>query len=149
MLATTVAIHSLFHDCALGAALPATAVIFSIMNIFRQALINFRNPWVMQAAAVLVLVAFIGGAAGCAASRGEAKHAGPEIKVAANSAEPKTLSGAELYAINCNRCHPERSAVERNAAEWETLMIHMRVRANLPAGQANAILAYLQADSGN
>jgi hypothetical protein len=71
-----------------------------------------------------------------------AKPAGP-------AAEPKALTGAELYAINCNRCHPERSPVERNAAEWKTILIHMRVRANLPAAQANTILEYLQANSGN
>ena len=65
------------------------------------------------------------------------------------ASETRMLSGAELYAINCNRCHPERSAVERNAAEWNTIMIHMRVRANLPAAQARAILGYLQANGGN
>jgi hypothetical protein len=58
------------------------------------------------------------------------------------------LSGAELYAIHCNRCHPERYATEFTAAQWQTIMIHMRVRANLPAEEARAILKYLQEDSG-
>lgn len=62
---------------------------------------------------------------------------------------PKTLTGAELYAINCNRCHPERSPVERRATEWKTILTHMRVRANLPAAQARAILQYLQENSGS
>ena len=61
----------------------------------------------------------------------------------------KKLTGAELYAINCNRCHPERYATEFNATQWKTLMLHMRVRANLPASQAKAILKYLQEDAGN
>ena len=104
---------------------------------------------VAGAVAIFILAALIGCVTGCAGSRGEVKPAEPEVKVAANSTGRKTLSGAELYAINCNRCHPERSAVERNTAEWQTIMIHMRVRANLSAGQANAILAYLQANSGN
>lgn len=60
----------------------------------------------------------------------------------------KKLSGAELYAIHCNRCHPERYPTERTPAQWKTLMIHMRVRANLPAQQAQTILKYLQEDSG-
>ncbi len=60
----------------------------------------------------------------------------------------KALSGAELYAIHCNRCHPERYAPERTAAQWQTILLHMRTRANLPADQARAILKYLQEDSG-
>jgi mono/diheme cytochrome c family protein len=61
----------------------------------------------------------------------------------------KKLTGAELYAINCNRCHAERYATEFTSAQWKTLMMHMRVRANLPAAQAKLILKYLQEDSGN
>ncbi len=64
--------------------------------------------------------------------------------------EPKKkLTGAELYTIHCNRCHAERYATEFTAAQWKTLMLHMRVRANLPAAQAKAILKYLQEDAGN
>ncbi len=61
----------------------------------------------------------------------------------------KKLTGAELYAINCNRCHPERYPTEFTSAQWKTIVIHMRVRANLPAAQAKLILKYLQEDSGN
>jgi mono/diheme cytochrome c family protein len=64
-------------------------------------------------------------------------------------ATKKMLTGAELYAINCNRCHTERYPTEFNSAEWKTLMTHMRVRANLPAAQATAILKYLQEESGS
>jgi hypothetical protein len=60
----------------------------------------------------------------------------------------RTLSGAELYALHCNRCHPERYAPERTAEQWKTILLHMRTRANLPADQARAILQYLQEDSG-
>jgi hypothetical protein len=58
--------------------------------------------------------------------------------------EKNQLSGAELYAIYCNRCHTERYAPEWTSAQWKTIMTHMRVRANLPAAQAQAILEYLQ-----
>ena len=50
--------------------------------------------------------------------------------------------------MHCNRCHPERYATERTSGQWKTLMIHMRVRANIPAEQAKSILKYLQEDSG-
>jgi mono/diheme cytochrome c family protein len=67
----------------------------------------------------------------------------PEAK-----APQKKLSGADLYAINCNRCHPERYPTEFTASQWKTIMLEMRVRANLPANQANEILKYLQEDAG-
>ncbi len=81
------------------------------------------------------------------------KAAKPETVAQAEKRTPKKavkkkLSGAELYAINCNRCHPERYATEWTAAQWKTIMLHMRVRANLPADQAKAVLKYLQEDSG-
>jgi len=63
-------------------------------------------------------------------------------------AESSTLSGATLYAINCNRCHAERYPPEFTVANWRNIMIHMRVRANLPAAQAREILNYLEEDAG-
>jgi len=77
-----------------------------------------------------------------------ADKAAQSEKKPAKKAAKKKLSGAELYAINCNRCHPERYATEWTAAQWKTIMLHMRVRANLPADQAKAVLKYLQEDSG-
>ena len=58
------------------------------------------------------------------------------------------LTGAELYSINCNRCHQERYPTERTAAQWKTIMLHMQVRANIPVSQAKLILQYLQENSG-
>ena len=63
--------------------------------------------------------------------------------------QKKKLTGAELYAINCNRCHPERYPMEFTPAQWKTLMLHMRVRANLPVDQAKIISKYLQEEAGN
>ena len=58
------------------------------------------------------------------------------------------LTGAELYSIHCNRCHPERYPTERTAAQWKTITLHMQVRANIPGNQARMILKYLQDNSG-
>ena len=89
----------------------------------------------------------------CAASlwADEPKPAAPAKAAAKEPAKPaaKKLTGAELYAINCNRCHPERYPTEWTPAQWKTLMLHMRVRANLPADQAKAIAKYLQEEAGN
>lgn len=70
----------------------------------------------------------------------------PAVKKA--KAPPHKLTGAELYSMHCNRCHPERYPTERTAAQWRTILLHMRVRANLPAEQARTILKYLQDNSG-
>ena len=60
----------------------------------------------------------------------------------------KQLTGAELYSMHCNRCHPERYPTERTAAQWKTIMLHMQVRANIPVEQSKLILQYLQDNSG-
>lgn len=75
----------------------------------------------------------------------EPKAASPE---AAKVAAKTQLTGAELYSMHCNRCHPERYPTERTAAQWKTIMLHMQVRANLPADQSKLILQYLQENSG-
>ena len=60
----------------------------------------------------------------------------------------RQLTGAELYSMNCNRCHQERYPTERTGAQWKTIMLHMQVRANIPVSQARLILQYLQDNSG-
>ncbi len=67
---------------------------------------------------------------------------------ASTSALHKKLTGAELYSIHCNRCHPERFPTERTAAQWKTIMLHMQVRAGIPGKQSRLILQYLQENSG-
>jgi cytochrome c5 len=72
-----------------------------------------------------------------------------EKKTEKKADKKNKLTGAQLYAIHCNRCHAERYPTEWTSGQWKTLMTHMRVRANLPAAQAKEILKYLQEDSGN
>ena len=95
---------------------------------------------VMAAVIYVVSCVFVNGAGTNAA----------DTKVVENQ-KPKPvnkLTGAELYSIHCARCHPERYPTERTAAQWKTILLHMRVRANLPAEQARTILKYLQENSG-
>jgi mono/diheme cytochrome c family protein len=53
--------------------------------------------------------------------------------------------GARLWPVYCNYCHNARPAGEFSPLQWDTIMLHMRVRANLPAGDARAIREYLEA----
>lgn len=76
-------------------------------------------------------------------------QAQPAAKKTETRKAEQQLTGEELYQINCNRCHSERYPTEFTSGQWQTIMLEMRVRANLPAKQAQKILQYLQEDSGN
>jgi hypothetical protein len=54
-------------------------------------------------------------------------------------------SGAQLWAENCIRCHNIRSPSNYSPAQWEVVMTHMRVRANLTPEEHKKILAFLKA----
>ena len=109
------------------------------------------ESWRRSARLLIVAAAVFAISLAClsAAEAKSDKEAKPEKKADSAKTEKKTkYSGAELYSMHCNRCHPERYATERTAGQWKTIMMHMRIRANLPAEQAKAILKYLQEDSG-
>ncbi len=53
-------------------------------------------------------------------------------------------SGVQLWADNCARCHSLRPPESYSDAQWGVATLHMRVRANLTATDANAIVKYLK-----
>ena len=55
--------------------------------------------------------------------------------------------GAELWAENCVRCHNIRSPSNYSPAQWEVVMMHMRVRANLTPEEHKKILEFLKSGS--
>jgi Dihaem cytochrome c len=74
---------------------------------------------------------------------------GSETKVEKTTqAKTEPLSGAELWTLNCSRCHMSRSPGEFTAAQWQTILMHMRIRANLPAAQAKELQKFFQAGAG-
>ena len=97
------------------------------MNRFRSLHLRAGVVAVVAAAVVISASAIV-----ALAANGDAKPA------------KKKLTGEQLYALNCNRCHAERYATERTDAQWKTIMLHMRTRAQIPAADAKAILKYLQ-----
>ena len=97
------------------------------MNRFRSLHLRAGAVAVVVAAVVISASAIV-----ALAANGDAKPA------------KKKLTGEQLYALNCNRCHAERYATERTDAQWKTIMLHMRTRAQIPAADAKAILKYLQ-----
>lgn len=99
----------------------------------------------------LFAVATIGTAVVIIAFSATAQTPSPASKTKAETTSPvkaEPLSGAELWTLNCSRCHTARSPGEFTAAQWQTILMHMRVRANLPATQAREVLKFLQAGAG-
>jgi hypothetical protein len=52
--------------------------------------------------------------------------------------------GAQLWARNCGHCHNIRTPTFYSDAQWEVVLFHMRVRANLTAEEHKEILAFLK-----
>ncbi len=63
-----------------------------------------------------------------------------------NSPELATAlkGGAQMWAENCMRCHNYRRPRERSDREWDVIVLHMRVRANLTANEHRQILRFLK-----
>ena len=58
---------------------------------------------------------------------------------------PMRKDGARAWVQNCMRCHNVRNPQERSDREWEVIVHHMRVRANLTAEEHRLILEFLKA----
>jgi hypothetical protein len=56
-------------------------------------------------------------------------------------------SGAQLWGENCMRCHNSPPPDDYSDAQWETIGMHMRLRANLTNDEEKKIVEFLQ--SGN
>jgi cytochrome c5 len=57
------------------------------------------------------------------------------------------LSGEELWSNNCQRCHNIRSPSMYTPAQWEIIVHHMRVRANITGAEQRAIADFLKSAS--
>lgn len=60
----------------------------------------------------------------------------------------KELNGAQVYRQNCGRCHQPRRPAERSDEEWEVIISHMRLRANLTGKEAEAVKKFLKDFNG-
>lgn len=87
-------------------------------------------------AAAGILVAAL---AGCAASK-----AG---NTPAQAGTPAGKGAAQLWADSCMHCHGSRSPSAYSDGEWETVMLHMRIRANLTAEEHRKIVEFLKASN--
>jgi nitrate/TMAO reductase-like tetraheme cytochrome c subunit len=108
---------------------------------------------------ILVTIGITALACGCAAKRNpqntatgdatthaDAMHADATAHGVRLFAAPKQ-SGAELWSANCNRCHNAAPSSAFSAAEWDLIVHHMRLRANLTGQEARAIAEFMKSGS--
>ena len=79
--------------------------------------------------------------AGCSTATPAQGGSGP---ASAAPAQATQTGGAELWGRNCGHCHNIRSPSSYSDAQWEVVMLHMRVRANLTGADARAIADFLK-----
>ncbi len=53
-------------------------------------------------------------------------------------------SGAQLWGENCIRCHNIPSPSDYNDVDWETISLHMQVRANLTEEEMTKMKDFLK-----
>ena len=54
------------------------------------------------------------------------------------------LSGEELWSNNCMRCHNIRPPTMYSDAQWDVVVHHMRLRANVTGQEQRAIVEFLK-----
>jgi hypothetical protein len=54
------------------------------------------------------------------------------------------LTGEELWSNNCLRCHNIRPPTRYNNAQWDVIVHHMRIRANINGQEQRAIVEFLK-----
>jgi len=87
-------------------------------------------------AATLMMIA-----AGCGTPPPAPDHASP----AAARQTAASKGGAELWADNCSRCHNIRPPQSYSDAQWQAVVHHMRLRADLTGEETRKITEFLQA----
>ena len=55
-----------------------------------------------------------------------------------------TKTGAQLWAENCNRCHNYRPPTSFSDTQWEAVVMHMRLRADLTGEERRKITEFMK-----
>jgi len=114
-------------------------------RVFR--LTNMKMIWKYLAALIplsLVLTGSFWDALAGSSERSETlADSNGEVKTESNGG----LSGEELWSNNCQRCHNLRSPAMQTPVQWQIIVHHMRVRANITGSDARAIADFLKSAS--
>jgi cytochrome c5 len=100
---------------------------------------------------VLLLVGAVWIVAGCSSQNtGSANPsaAAPSTRPAMSLVtESSQKGGAQLWGETCARCHNYRPPQYYSDAQWDLIVHHMRLRANLTGAEAREITKFLQASN--
>jgi len=66
------------------------------------------------------------------------------ISACSSQSPAQEKAGAQLWGENCVRCHNAPSPSAFNDYQWETIAMHMKVRANLNSAEVVKIVDFLQ-----
>ncbi|MDB5172145.1 MAG: cytochrome c, class [Phycisphaerales bacterium] len=73
------------------------------------------------------------------------KEEGPATRPAlAGIFTPPAKTGSQLWAENCTRCHYSRPPTQYSAQQWDVIVTHMRLRADLTGQETREITKFLQ-----
>ncbi len=67
-----------------------------------------------------------------------------ESSNAVSSDSYRGLTGEELWSNNCLRCHNIRPPTMYGNAQWDVIVHHMRLRANITGQEQRAIVEFLK-----
>jgi cytochrome c5 len=67
-----------------------------------------------------------------------------ESAATASSDSYMGLTGEELWSNNCLRCHNIRPPTMYGNAQWDVIVHHMRLRANITGQEQRAIVEFLK-----
>jgi nitrate/TMAO reductase-like tetraheme cytochrome c subunit len=65
-------------------------------------------------------------------------------RAAQSRAIPTWASAAKSFGLNCLRCHNIRPPTMYSDAQWDVILHHMRLRANITGQEQRAILEFLK-----
>lgn len=104
----------------------------------------------MKSRGFSIFAALVGSAliAGCANENknvGSGSAAATTDPAQASASASGAPGGAQLWADNCSRCHNMRPPQSYSDAQWQAVVMHMRVRANLTGTEQREITQFLQA----
>ena len=69
------------------------------------------------------------------------------INGCAASQSVTSKTGSQLWGENCIRCHNAPSSADYSGTQWETIGMHMKLRANFTEDETKKMIEFLQ--SGN
>jgi hypothetical protein len=94
--------------------------------------------------AALVILVIAGASLDLLAGSRESRQTAAGSSSALTSDSNTQLSGQELWSMNCQRCHNLRPPTMYSDAQWDVIVHHMRVRANITGAEQRAIADFLK-----